>query len=68
MSAEKDDDLASIGFAQNFMVIWNVTYAKESRCIHSVNYVNKFDTGFLNRLYAEFGYLMISCEWSWCLL
>ena len=36
MSAEKDDDLASIGFAQNFMVIWNGTYAKESRCIHSI--------------------------------
>ena len=36
MSAEKDDDLASIGFEQNFMVIWNGTYAEESSCIHLI--------------------------------
>ena len=36
MSAEKDDDLASIGFAQNFMVIWNGTYAEKSRYIHFI--------------------------------
>ena len=64
MSAEKDDDFASIGFAQNFMVIWNGTYAEESRCIHFIagTMSTNLTRGFLNTLYAEFGYLMIFCE------